>query len=154
MTEIESIKEDILDKNKHNTLLYLDDILYISEYNENPINYGCLKGKYYGSTTRLFGGEIWDKSNGYKIIKIKIEIINIDSYEKQIIYEEIINFYEELKKNENLLNKNINNNICNIVSGDYLILKNNLYEIKLNFRDLHRWNGEVQLSGCVYKLIK
>lgn len=210
--------------NKPNVILFLDDNEYLSANCENPAENGFISGKYYGSSSRISGGEIFNPKFGYSLIKITLKIFQddnwvtifeetIDSREKLIdeinvqcaydiksfsrmklseknlkhlvshgayenndIIEKIkeldkldeIEKIEQIEKINELYNLEMlrcfeeqkNNNIKIIMEGrespyfvDKIHLNNEKYNVILNLRDLHRFNGEVQISGCSFKLI-
>lgn len=171
---------------EHNVRLCLDGITYISTYLDpikyDPINFGYISGNYYGSSTRIDGGEIWHPVTGYNIIQVRLQILVDSTW--QTLFEEIVDFCEEVVK---LTELKYNDIICferfiarqdgmdpepeilsvleqkaieinsirtglvrNANTCDSVFLSNENYEIYLNLRDLHRWDGEVQISGCKY----
>lgn len=169
--------------------LCLDNITYLSESFQNPINLlesGSIYGKYYGSSTRIDGGEIWHPTKGYLNQNVHIQVKLSDKSDWITIFNQYVNFCEEFVKikqheNNDLVefekkiadtegrNPNITDimddteqNIqkirsgesCDICFGSKITLRNDLYEVVLHLRDLHRFEGEVQISGCTYNLIK
>lgn len=209
---------------KSNIILLLDDKEYLSEYCKNPITKGIFYGRYFGSSTRIPGGEIWNPKLGYLNIKITIKILQDDNW--ITIFEERIDSREQLiktihsicdddkerhlerkysekelkeilemngfEKKEIIEKINELDNLSEFekisqleIINDYLIqesfryiesdknnqikmiadekispyfvsniyLQNEKYKINLTLRDLHRFAGEVQISGCTYELI-
>lgn len=169
--------------------LCLDNTTYISDIcqtSNNLMEFGNIYGKYYGSSTRIDGGEIWNPTDGYLNKNVSIQIKISDNSEWVTIFDQNVNFCEEIIKikkqeiNELLeFEKNIaisqgrnpeiddiitysqqniqkisNGESCDICFGSKITLKNDLYEVILYLRELHRFSGEVQISGCSYNLIK
>lgn len=178
-------------------MLNLNDELYLSSKNNTlidkpnykpnykPLESGYIMGSYYGSSSRIEGGEIWNPTSGYAKLFIRI-LVNIPEESKiHVIFEQYVDFVEECVKLEELksissmklekflaekeerepsfqkLLENKNKVIegiragitCNAITGTKIVLKNELYEVVLFLRDLHRFEGEVQISGCRYKLL-
>lgn len=156
--------------------LCLDNEEYLSSENDraifsNPLDSGSIHGIYYGSSTRISGGEIWHPRTGYVSRKISIEVKFPEEKEWKTIFEKYVNFQEELVKHEEIegkekqtersiekRNKTIqgirDGTICNISAGSRITISNESYEVILFFRDLHRFEDEVQISGCGYKLLQ
>jgi hypothetical protein len=169
--------------------LCLDDNEYLSSANDgvnfdNPLESGHIHGNYYGSSTRISGGEIWHPQRGYIGRKISIQVKLSEDKEWSTIFEKYVNFQEESIKYEDIKsakwinvknqilaegkepetekfvrykNKTIqgirDGTICNIRTGSKITISNESFEVTLFFRDLHRYEGEVQISGCGYKLL-
>ena len=152
---------------------------------DKPFESGHVSGNYYGSSTRIAGGEIWHPQRGYLTLRISIQYKLPEDLDWRNIFDEDVNFCEEsvraeelqyaqwidfeksndmvdeieaniqsLIDNKNLVIERIRaGTICNFQSGSKITLRNDTYEVILNFRDLHRFECEVQISGCSYKLI-
>lgn len=80
-----------------------------------------------------------------KLIELEKNITNNDDKKQNI--QKLIN------NNNRFIDKIRSGIICNVSSGTKIIIKNDLYEVILFFRDLHRFEGQVQISGCCYKLL-
>jgi hypothetical protein len=164
---------------------YLSSTIHKVQFN-NPLKSGCVQGFYYGSSTRLNGGEIWHPQNGYSTLRILVQVLPFEESEWVIIYDQDVDFKQEAikfaqiqnKMNiefEKLISKSIGNEIdiknliknndltiqgissgtvCNLFTGSEIILTNEQYEVTLFLRDLHRYEGEVQISGLRYKLLQ
>jgi hypothetical protein len=164
---------------------------YLSSVNDrsntnNPFESGHISGIYFGSSTRISGGEIWHPQKGYLPQRISIQTKLPEESTWKTLFEQDVDFLEESIKLEEIdsnmwfefqkkiaqekgkefdtkkfienKNKTIEGirtgTICKLCSGTKITIKNESYEVILFFRDLHRYEGEVQISGCRYKLIQ
>lgn len=164
-----------------NVKLLIDDQEYLMNHCEKYDIEGFLHGNYLGSSTRISGGEIWHPNKGFSIIKITLQI-NLNN-EWVTIFDRIINCQEEMIKYFNaIFTENISNlsledengleflkefekekNICiqNAIEGKLvnfspfigIRLENEQCQIELHLRYLYRFSGEVQISGCTYKML-
>ena len=146
---------------------------------------GHISGNYYGSSSRLTGGEIWHPQRVYSTLRISIHYKLPDHSDWRVIFDQDVDFCEEsvcaeeiqtaqwidfeksndktdeieqniqsLTNNKNFVIERIRaGTVCNFQSGSKIIIKNDTYEVILYLRDLHRFEGEVQISGCTYKLL-
>lgn len=165
--------------------LCLDGKEYLSSQSDEPIKAGFMYGNYFGSSTRLSGGDIWHPQTGYNTMRISLEIKSDGKTSWTPIFDQVVNFCEELVKikesaysnyldleitlshmdqktpdlerilnNHNQMIAGIRNgSICNVSTGSHIELKNKSYIVFLDLRDLHRFECEVQISGCRYKSI-
>lgn len=165
-----------------NVKLFINNNEYLSEYCDNQSIKGRAYGKYFGSSTRIPGGEIWHPSTGYNSLQIAVEIkLENDNWIR--VFDEVINFQdkilhqfienndkelqmcmefcnpspdelEKMEQNKNIKIQEILNGIlCEFNSLSNIQVSNDHCKLNLSLRDLHRFEGEVQISGFSYELI-
>lgn len=153
--------------NENKVEIYFSECDKDDSYEKLFCEYGFMKNeefdfnhRYYGSSTRLGKDyEIFNPENGFKYKKFKIKIND------HIVFEEYINFkklsQEFLKLNSTNYCDNyyeeMSNSIelgksCPLNSFTNVLIKHNYLDLKFYFRDLHRFDYIVEVSGICFKL--
>lgn len=137
-------KEEINVRLMINDYIYLEDMCELDKIESSHY----ISGNYYGSSTfieapKISGhnseitiGDIWHPKTGFNkfliILRIKLNDEWKSLFEKEVDFKEI----------------KINFNDHNVIN-----LENDFYKIELFFRDLHRLERQIQISGCRYTKI-
>lgn len=162
---IEDMLKDFNVINNNHVNIYIsqkegEEILFGSGYLERDMY--SVNQKYFGSGTRSGKEyEIFNKEYGYNRIKVKVEIENINIFDEIIDFKMISQDYLRSKRGVNCENgyEEIkysidHDRICILNDYSKVIIKNDYIDIIFRFRELYRFNNELELSSIMIKLNK
>ena len=145
--------------------------IYISQMNKEEILFGggYLERDMYSANQRYLGSgtrcgeeyEIFNRKHGYNNIRVKVEIENNNIFEEIIDFKKITQDYLRTKRDiycenayEEIKNSIDHNRVCILNDYSKILIKSDYMDITFRFRELHRFNHELEISSIIIKLNK
>ena len=145
--------------------------IYICQMNKEEILFGggYLKRDMYIANQRYLGSgtrsgveyEIFNRNHGYNNIRVKVEIDNNNIFDEIIDFKKITQDYLRTKRYsycdngfEEIKNSIDHNKISILNDYSKIKIEHDYIDVIFRFRELHRFNNELEISSIMIKLNK